>query len=228
MKSDTLEGHSSPNSNAEALNKSIDKNKKCMEKFMTKLFQPSSATSKLFPSLGHENNKIIDYQTNDSSSRRINSTILDVRRPSNSDMNCKNGIIGYFLFETIIETKVLIHCTCTYALYFRSFFFTYYNMYISSSLWKLISWYLRSQLGVALEVLSYLAKANIDNKQNAWNQIVSLKHSYIDWKSIHCEGGSSLQHEMDKNTKLLKGNLFLLNTNIHEVKIELQFLKMEQ
>ena len=77
-------------------------------------------------------------------------------------------------------------------------------------------------------MLSYLAKANIDNKQNDWNQIVSLKHSYIDWKSIHCEGGSSLQHEMDKNTKLLKGNLFLLNTNIHEVKIELQFLKMEQ
>ena len=116
MKSDTLEGHSSPNSNSEALIKSIDKNKKCMEKFMTKPFQPSSATSKLFPSPGHENNKTIDYQTNDSSSRRINNTILEVKRPSNSDMNCKNGIIGYFLFETIIETKVLIPCTCTYAL----------------------------------------------------------------------------------------------------------------
>ena len=61
-------------------------------------------------------------------------------------------------------------------------------MYIISSLWKLISWYLRSQLGVALEVLSYLAKANIDNKQSAWNQKASLKHSYIDWKSMHCEG----------------------------------------
>ena len=65
-----------------------------------------------------ENNKTIIDQTNDSSSRRINITILEVKRPSNSDMNCKNGIIGYFLFETIIETKVLIHCTCTYALYF--------------------------------------------------------------------------------------------------------------
>ena len=118
MSLDTLEGHSSPNSNNEALIKSIDKNKKCMGNFITKLFQPSSATSKLFPSPGHENNKTIDYQTNDSSSRRINNTFLEVRRPSNSDMNCKNGIIGYFLFETIIETKVLIHCTCTYALYF--------------------------------------------------------------------------------------------------------------
>ena len=106
--------------NAEALIKSIDKNKKCVGNFMTKLFQPSSATSKLFPSPGHENNKTIDYQTNDSSSRRINNTILEVRCPSTSDMNCKNGINGYFLFETIIETKVLIPCTCTNALYFRS------------------------------------------------------------------------------------------------------------
>ena len=118
MKSDILEGHSSPNSNAEALIKSMDKNKKHIKHFMTNLSKCSSATSKLFPSPGRENNKTIDYQTNDSSSRSINNTILEVRRPSNSDMNCKNGIIGYFLFETIIETKVLIHCTCTYALYF--------------------------------------------------------------------------------------------------------------
>ena len=118
MKSDTLEGHSSPNSNAEALIKCMDKNKKHIKHFMTNLSKCSSATSKLFPSPGHENNRTIDYQTNDSSSRRINNTILEVRRPSNSDMNCKNGIIGYFLFETIIETKVLIHCTCSCALYF--------------------------------------------------------------------------------------------------------------
>ena len=118
MSLDTLEGHSSPNSNAEALIKSMDKNKKHIKHFMTNLSKCSSATSKLFPSPGHENNKTIDYQTNDSSSRRIINTILEVRHPSNSDMNCKNGINGYFLFETIVETKVLIPCTCTYALHF--------------------------------------------------------------------------------------------------------------
>ena len=121
MKWDTLEGHSSSNSNAEALIKSIDKNQKHIKHFMTNPSKSSSATSKLFPSPGHENIKTIDYQTNDSSSRRINNTFLEVGRPSDSDMNCKNGIIGYFLFETIIETKVLIHCTCTYALYFIFF-----------------------------------------------------------------------------------------------------------
>ena len=97
MKSDTLEGHSSPNSNAEALSKSIDENKKCMEKFMTKLFQPSPATSKSFPSPGHENNNTIDYQTNESSSRRINNTILEVRCPNNSDVNCKKAYNRYFM-----------------------------------------------------------------------------------------------------------------------------------
>ena len=117
---DNLEGHSSPISNAEALSRSINKTPKtptCYQ--ICQICQ--ICQSKLPASVDHENNephrgkrepatvesRLKDPTTNDAPSR-INNTIWDIRRPSDSDMKGKNDIEWMFhrLFETIVETKV--------------------------------------------------------------------------------------------------------------------------
>ena len=123
---DNLEGHSSPISNAEALSRSINKDKKCVPKpKYPNCFQICQicqiCQSKLPASVDHENNephrskrepateesRLKDPTTNDAP-YRINNTIWDIRRPSDSDMKDKNDIQWMFhrLFETIVETKV--------------------------------------------------------------------------------------------------------------------------
>ena len=180
---DNLEGHSSPISNAEALNSSINKDKKCVPKpkypncFQicqiciicqskvdhennephrgkrepateeSRLKDPTTndapsrinntkpktptcdqicqicqiCQSKLPASVDHENNEPhrgkrepateesrLKDRTNYDAPSKMNNTIWDIRRPSDSDMKGKNDIQWMFhrLFETIVETKV--------------------------------------------------------------------------------------------------------------------------
>ena len=123
---DNLEGHSSPISNAEALSTSINKDKKWVPKPKTPTCYQicqicQICQSKLPASVDHENNEPhrgkrepateesrLKDRTNYDAPSKINNTIWDIRRPSDSDMKGKNDIQWMFhrLLETIVETKV--------------------------------------------------------------------------------------------------------------------------
>ena len=119
---DNLEGHSSPISNAEALNSSINKDKKCVPKpKYPNCFQICQICIICQSKVDHENNEPhrgkrepateesrLKDRTNYDAPSKINNTIWDIRRPSDSDMKGKNDIEWMFhrLFETIVETKV--------------------------------------------------------------------------------------------------------------------------